>query len=68
MSLMPGEPMMSADNLDSMRVPNVATGQLPGLQSLGVEPAALAAVAPLYLGQRPGRTRFNRFRSHARRG
>jgi NADH dehydrogenase len=68
MSLMPGEPMMSADNLDSMRVPNVASGELPGLQALGVEPAALAAVAPLYLGQRPGRSRFNRFRAHARRG
>ena len=67
MSLLPGEPMMSADNLDSMAVPNVASGRLPGLQALGIEPAALAAVAPLYLGQRPGRARFYFFRAHARR-
>lgn len=67
MSLAPGEPLMSADNLDSMRVPNVAGGVLPGLPALGIEPAALEAVAPLYLGQRPGRMRFDRFRAHARR-
>ena len=39
MELMPGEPLMSRDNILSMRVPNVATGQLPGLQALGIEPA-----------------------------
>ena len=68
MALLPGEPLMSADNLDSMKVPNVASGTLPGLSALGIEPAALEAVAPLYLGQRPGRMRFGRFRAHARRG
>jgi NADH dehydrogenase len=68
MALKPGEPLMSADNLDSMRVPNVASETLPGLAALGVEPAALEAVAPLYLGQGPGRTRFGGFRAHARRG
>jgi hypothetical protein len=31
MECLPGEPLMSRDNLDSMRVPNVASGQLPGL-------------------------------------
>ncbi len=68
MALAPGEPLMSADNLDSMKVPNVASGRLPGLAELGIEPAALAAVAPLYLGQRPGRQRFGRFRAQAGRG
>ena len=68
MSLAPGEPLMSADNLDSMKVPNVASGMLPGLQALGITPAALESVAPLYLGQRPGRMRFGAFRAHARRG
>jgi NADH dehydrogenase len=67
MALAPGEPLMSADNLDSMKVPNVASGRLPGLAELGIEPAALAAVAPLYLGQRPGRMRFGRFRAEAGR-
>ena len=67
MSLAPGEPLMSADNLDSMRVPNVAGGTLPGLAALGVEPTAMEAVAPLYLGRRPGRQRFGDYRAHARR-
>ena len=33
---LPGEPLMSGDNIDSMKVPNVATGRLPGLESLGI--------------------------------
>jgi NADH dehydrogenase len=67
MALAPGEPLMSADNLDSMRVPNVASGTLPGLAALGIEPAALEAVVPHYLGRRPGRQRFGDYRAHARR-
>lgn len=67
MALAPGEPLMSADNLDSMKVPNVATGTLPDLAALGIEPAALEAVMPLVLGRRPGRARFGDFRAHARR-
>lgn len=50
MRLLPGEPMLSRDNLDSMRVDNVASGKLPGLEALGVTPTALAAIAPMYLG------------------
>ena len=34
MELMPGTPMMSRDNVLSMRVPNVASGRLPGLRKL----------------------------------
>lgn len=68
MALAPGEPLMSADNLDSMKVPNVASGTLPGLDSLGITPAALGAVVPRYLGGGPGRHRFNDYRAHARRG
>jgi uncharacterized protein YbjT (DUF2867 family) len=49
LGLMPGEPVMSLDNLDSMRVDNVATGQLPGFEALGVTPSTLAAIAPTYL-------------------
>jgi NADH dehydrogenase len=40
---------MSADNLDSMKVDNVATGTLPGLDALGIHPASLATIAPQYL-------------------
>jgi NADH dehydrogenase len=67
MELLPGQPLMSRDNIDSMQVPNVAGGQLPGLQALGVQPAALEAVGPGYLGPGVGRGRFNRFRAGARR-
>jgi uncharacterized protein YbjT (DUF2867 family) len=52
MELMPGEPVLSCDNLDSMKVPNIATGNVPGLRELGIEPAALSAIAPTYLGAR----------------
>ncbi|MGI9219334.1 MAG: complex I NDUFA9 subunit family protein, partial [Hydrogenophaga sp.] len=52
MELAPGEPLMSRDNLDAMRVDNVATGQHPGLSALGITPASVHAIAPGYLGQR----------------
>jgi uncharacterized protein YbjT (DUF2867 family) len=65
MEWLPGEPLISRDNLASMRVPSVAGGQLPGLQALGIEPAALASVAPGYLDR--SRTRFDRWRATAHR-
>lgn len=63
MTLLPGPPLMSADNLDSMRVPNIASGQMPGLQALGLTPASLEAVMMPALGRGPGRGRFDQFRS-----
>jgi uncharacterized protein YbjT (DUF2867 family) len=68
MALAPGEPLLSVDNLDSMRVPNVASGTLPGLESLGIAPASLASVAPGYLGHTDGRTRLDALRACAGRG
>jgi uncharacterized protein YbjT (DUF2867 family) len=50
MRMLPGEPLISQDNLDSMKVDNVASGKLPNLQSLGITPSALAAIVPTYLG------------------
>lgn len=50
MELAPGEPMLSRDNLDAMASDNVATGKLPGLQTLGIQPASLEAIGPSYLG------------------
>jgi uncharacterized protein YbjT (DUF2867 family) len=49
MGLVPGEPVMSTDNLDSMKVPNVATGKFPGLDSLGITVSALQPIAQGYL-------------------
>jgi uncharacterized protein YbjT (DUF2867 family) len=63
MELLPGEPLMSRDNLESMKVPNVATGKLSGLDSLGITPTALAAIAPGYLGRTDGRTRLDALRA-----
>jgi uncharacterized protein YbjT (DUF2867 family) len=50
MELAPGQPLMSRDNLDSMKVNNVASGTLPGLDALGISPSALGAIAPTYIG------------------
>ena len=67
MECLPGPPLMSRDNLDSMRAPNVASGTLPGLNSLGIVPASLAQIAPGYLGHRDGRANLDALRAHARR-
>ena len=63
MELLPGPPLMSRDNLDSMRVPNIASGVLPGLGALGITPATLASVAPEYLTAGRGVARLNRWRA-----
>lgn len=67
MELLPGEPLMSRDNVASLSVDNVASGSLPGLQTLGITPAALSAVAPTYLGLRGPRSALDRMRQGARR-
>lgn len=51
MELAPGEPLMSRDNLDSMKRDNVASGALPGLRSLGIEAAGLEGIARGYLAR-----------------
>ncbi len=49
MEWLPGEPLMSTDNLRSMEVDNVATGALPGLDALGITAQALEPIAASYL-------------------
>ena len=49
MELAPGPTLMSRDNLDSMKVDNIATGLVPGLQALGISPARLEPIAREYL-------------------
>ena len=66
MEWLPGEPLMSRDNLDSMKVPNVASGQLPGLAALGITPASVHAVAPAYLAPGQGPSRLVRWRARHR--
>ena len=67
MELAPGEPLMSRDNLASMKVDNIATGQHPGLSDLGISAASAAGVAPHYLGHRGPRSRLNGWRERAGR-
>ncbi len=67
MEMAPGEPLMSRDNLASMKVDNIASGQLPGLATLGISAASAAGVAPTYLGHRGPRSRLNGWRARAGR-
>jgi len=67
MELLPGPTLMSRDNVDSMKLPNVASGRLPGLAELGITPAALEAIAPGYLGSQQGRAKLEKLRAGARR-
>lgn len=66
MELMPGAPLMSRDNLDSMQVDNIATAGMPDLRSIGIQPAALAAIAPTFLQPDGGDPMLQRRRSAGR--
>jgi NADH dehydrogenase len=63
--LAPGEPVLTRDNLDSMKIDSVLTGPLA--PELGIEPASIEAIAPLYLGDASQRSRLNSFRTSAGR-
>ena len=67
MELMPGEPLMSRDNLAAMSLDNVATRQWPDLSALGIVPTSVHTVAPTYLGQRGGRSQLLDYRHEAGR-
>lgn len=60
---LPGEPMLSRDNLRSMQVPNVASGQLPGLSMLGITAEDIEAVMPALLARGGEAQRLNRWRA-----
>ena len=63
MEMLPGTPLMSRDNILSMRVPNVSTGEFQGLEGLGIQAAALEAIAASYLAPGTGVARLNRWRA-----
>jgi uncharacterized protein YbjT (DUF2867 family) len=67
LELMPGTPVMSRDNVDSMKVASVASGSLPTLQDLGITPRTLESVMPAALARRHGPSRFQPWRALARR-
>jgi len=67
MELLPGEPLMSRDNLASMQVPNVAGGLLPGLEALGIPAQSMGAIVPGYLAGGQGCARLDAWRKSAGR-
>ncbi len=67
MEKLPGEPMLSNDNLDSMQQDNVASGALPGLRELGIDPAEIGPVLRGYLGGRSVESRLLDLRKTAGR-
>jgi NADH dehydrogenase len=58
-------PLLSRDNLATLKVPSVASGRLPGLAALGITPTPLEAVLPSLL--QPAATLRDRWRAAGRR-
>jgi NADH dehydrogenase len=67
MELAPGQPLMSRDNLASMKVDNVASGHALGLKDLGIQASAASSIAPTYLGTQGPSTSLNDYRAKAGR-
>ena len=67
LEMLPGRTLMSRDNLRSLGVDNVASGQLPGLADLGITPTPLEALAPEYLGAAGRAADLDAMRRRARR-
>jgi len=68
MELAPGEPLMSRDNLDSMKVDNVAAEQpFQPAPELGIRMTPMEAEAPTYLSHAHARSRFGFYRARAGR-
>lgn len=63
MECLPGEPLMSRDNLASMQTPNIATPGRPGLAALGLTPSSVQAIAPGYLRHHQGCARLDAWRA-----
>ena len=61
----PGEPLMTRDNLASMARDNVCDGPFPAI--FGIAPRPLAAIAPEYLGASAIRSRYDEYRAHGGR-
>jgi len=67
MELAPGQPLMSRDNLASMQVDNVASGNALGLKDLGLKASAVSSIAPLYLSAQDPCSKLNSLRARSGR-
>lgn len=65
MEMLPGEPLMSRDNLGSMKIDNVATTPLS--PDLGIKPTPLEPVAARYLSPASAMTPLDIYRGKAHR-
>ena len=63
LELLPGK-LMTRDNHYSMKIDNVSSQPFP----FGIQPAAIEAVVPAYLGNDSPRARYRAYRDRARRG
>ena len=68
MEWLPGETLMSRDNLRSMQVANIASGRAPGLARLGIDATTLEAIGPGMLAASGELARLNRWRAAAHSG
>lgn len=66
MELAPGQPLMSRDNLRSMQVDNIASGQALGLQDLNIHASSVSSIAPGYLGHKGACTKLDVLRAKGR--
>ncbi len=68
MELMPGEPLMSRDNLDSMKVEtSPPSNRFEPAPELGIGMTPMEAEAPAYLSRAHARSRFGLYRARAGR-
>lgn len=67
MELAPGEPLLSRDNLDSMKVDNVAPAGWTPAPELDIAHASMETEAVHYLAGRHPRTHYDAMRSRAKR-
>ncbi len=65
MEMLPGQPLLSRDNLDSMRIDNIATG--PMSPDLELSPQTLETIAAEYLKPADAITNMDNYRSKAHR-
>ena len=66
MEWLPGEPLLTRDNLASLQVPNIAREGAEGLEALDILPTPLAAVAPGILHQHSPATHMAELRARSR--
>lgn len=67
LELLPGAPLMSRDNVDAMKIDNVASGKLPNLDQFGIHARSMESVMPRLLAGIDGVARLDPWRAQARR-